>query len=92
MRNPAKRGVAVVQQPRSMGVNTRRAGHSCAPGARLSQSPDSLCGSTRRGAAVTGRNSKRLRIGNSNDVFLTVAGLVPALEPVGGVAEVGARR
>lgn len=30
---PRKEGVDVVQKPRSMGVNTRRAGHSCAPGA-----------------------------------------------------------
>ena len=69
----------MVQKPRSRGANTRRARHSCAPGARLSKSPDSLCGSTRRGAAVTGRNSNRLRIGNSNAIFLTVAGLVSTL-------------
>ena len=82
----------MVQQPRSMGANTRRAGHSCPPSAKLPWSPDSLCDSPRSGAAVTGSNSKQMRSGNSNARFLTVAGPVSALEPVGGVAEVGAAK
>ena len=67
------------------------------PKSRPSQSPDSLSGSTRRGAAVTGRSINRPRIGNLNAIFLTVAGLVSTLlhhdaAPVLGMASLYHRR